>query len=86
MKFKKLHLGTVSFSNDAMDTLQEELLSGYPEKEKSKQMLLKRSTTVKIRRGLAFRLKDSVTALALCHNVTPTEDSETGERAYQASR
>eukprot|EP01094_Clydonella_sp_ATCC50884_P022154 TRINITY_DN5047_c0_g1_i1.p1 TRINITY_DN5047_c0_g1~~TRINITY_DN5047_c0_g1_i1.p1 ORF type:complete len:1089 (+),score=461.23 TRINITY_DN5047_c0_g1_i1:91-3357(+) len=77
MIFKKLHLGQLSFSPDALDEV-----AGYLKHDAS-------SSEGKVRRQLPRKVREAITALAVCHNVTPVNevDEETGEqsRVYQAS-
>lgn len=72
MELKKLHLGTVSYAGDTMDIVADYVrdLDGN-----------KTITTNK--RDLGTRVRDLVTTLAICHNVTPT--IEDGEITYQAA-
>ncbi|KAF4586061.1 phospholipid-translocating P-type ATPase [Ophiocordyceps camponoti-floridani] len=91
MEMKKIHVGTVSYANEAMDEVaayvkQGFVVDAYP-------MLVTPSSSVgnvgtsRTRRDIASRVRDVVLALALCHNVTPTVDSEDGRQvtSYQAS-
>ncbi|KAK3901492.1 hypothetical protein C8A05DRAFT_34816 [Staphylotrichum tortipilum] len=98
MDMKKIHVGTVSYANDAMDEV-----SAYV-----KQVLLATtaagshalatpSTSIssaanvgatRTRREIGSRVRDVVLALALCHNVTPTTEEDDAGRmvtSYQAS-
>ena len=63
MIFKKLHLGTVSFDTETFPEVREHLLSEYKRGLKPGG---------KVRETLAFRVTESVRALAICHNVTPS--------------
>eukprot|EP00011_Vannellida_sp_DIVA3-517-6-12_P015112 CAMPEP_0114620448 /NCGR_PEP_ID=MMETSP0168-20121206/8730_1 /TAXON_ID=95228 ORGANISM="Vannella sp., Strain DIVA3 517/6/12" /NCGR_SAMPLE_ID=MMETSP0168 /ASSEMBLY_ACC=CAM_ASM_000044 /LENGTH=684 /DNA_ID=CAMNT_0001831639 /DNA_START=263 /DNA_END=2313 /DNA_ORIENTATION=- len=69
MIFRKLHLGIANFSVDSIEDLKESLERGYngPEEESSR-------VRVRNRDVVAQRVKDTVVALALCHNVTPVID------------
>ena len=70
MELKKLHLGTVSYAGDTMD-----IVSDYVASTPSKP--------VTNRRDMGNRVRDLVTTLAICHNVTPTLDGD--EVTYQAA-
>ncbi|KAG5951168.1 hypothetical protein E4U53_003630 [Claviceps sorghi] len=100
MEMKKVHVGTVSYANEAMDEVKSYVRQGFhiqPTMEPSSQTMLMTpsstfSTTVNVgatrtRREIGARVRDVVLALALCHNVTPTIDSEDGKEvtSYQAS-
>ncbi|GMF00681.1 unnamed protein product [Ambrosiozyma monospora] len=70
MELKKLHLGTVSYAGDTMD-----LVAGY---------VADIGEQVKAsRRDMGTRVRDLVTTMAICHNVTPSY--EDGELSYQAA-
>ncbi|KAG6031244.1 hypothetical protein E4U41_007646 [Claviceps citrina] len=100
MEMKKIHVGTVSYANEAMDEVKSYVRQGFhiqPTTEPSSQTMLitpssNFSTTVNVgatrtRREIGARVRDVVLALALCHNVTPTVDTEDGKEvtSYQAS-
>jgi len=75
MELKKLHVGTVSYGIDSLEDVTR-ILGGEA----------KVSTPISNQRGrreISGRVKDAVFALAVCHNVTPTQDDD-GVR-YQAS-
>jgi phospholipid-translocating ATPase len=69
MRFKKIHLGTVSFGCDAFSDVSTHVESAYAGK------LARNSFSVK--------LQTAVEAIALCHNVTPIY--ENGTVSYQAA-
>ncbi|VDK63473.1 unnamed protein product [Onchocerca ochengi] len=69
MRFKKIHLGTVAFSSDAFEDVSRHILSAYSGKLG--------------RHSFSSKLQTAVEAIALCHNVTPTE--ENGQISYQAA-
>lgn len=71
MEMKKLHLGTVSYAGDTMD-----IVAGYVGTLEGKKPSLHK-------RDLGTRVRDLITTLAICHNVTPT--LEDGEITYQAA-
>ena len=80
MVFKKLHLGSVSFSKDTLDEVRSHLEAAYQE-EKDKDKDKRRKTASesgqhKIRRTITTRVREAVRALALCHNVTPVNDDD----------
>jgi phospholipid-translocating ATPase len=93
MVFKKLHLGTLSFSKDTIDEIQDHIKSAFDENSSeykykrrsvasiSSSQLVKSSGTRS--RSMTAQVVDAVTAIALCHNVTPV--MEEGHLTYQAS-
>lgn len=76
MVFKKLHLGTISYSQETFDEVTSVLKTYYPaentENSPVKPVLSLHSG--KVRRSENTRIYDAVHALALCHNVTPVYD------------
>ena len=99
MEMKKIHVGTVSYANDAMDEVASYIKQAFslPSRaSRSNSPLIMPSSAftassqiggTRTRREIGSRVRDVVLALALCHNVTPTEDQEDGElvNSYQAS-
>ncbi|ELR07275.1 Putative aminophospholipid-translocase [Pseudogymnoascus destructans] len=99
MEMKKIHVGTVSYANDAMDEVASYIKQGFsiPTLRNNGATLITPSSTyvatatnvtaTRTRREIGSRVRDVVLALALCHNVTPTMDEENGETVttYQAS-
>lgn len=100
MEMKKIHVGTVSYANDAMDEVAAYVKQGFhvPHTDDSNSTsLVTPSTTfstmgsvggaTRTRREIGSRVRDVVLALALCHNVTPTSEEEDGKvvTSYQAS-
>ncbi|KAL6902541.1 hypothetical protein GGI43DRAFT_343020 [Trichoderma evansii] len=100
MEMKKIHVGTVSYANEAMDEVQSYVRQAFhiqPTTHSASQSVLitpssAMSNTVNIgatrtRREIGSRVRDAVLALALCHNVTPTSEIEDGKEvtSYQAS-
>ena len=100
MEMKKIHVGTVSYANEAMDEVASYTKQGFsiPVSIGAGQnsLLITPSSTfvataavtaTRIRREIGSRVRDVVLALALCHNVTPTFEEEDGEliTSYQAS-
>ncbi|KKK26925.1 hypothetical protein ARAM_005735 [Aspergillus rambellii] len=92
MELKKIHVGTVSYANDAMEEV-----ASYVRQSFAGNTLTTPSaafgtqagtgTAPRTRREIGSRVRDIVMALALCHNVTPTTDEEDGVKVttYQAS-
>lgn len=100
MEMKKIHVGTVSYANEAMEEVVSYVKQGFhiqPTTDPASQTALitpssTYSATVNVgatrtRREIGSRVRDVVLALALCHNVTPTVDTEDGREvtSYQAS-
>uniref|UniRef100_A0A914DHL0 Phospholipid-transporting ATPase n=1 Tax=Acrobeloides nanus TaxID=290746 RepID=A0A914DHL0_9BILA len=69
MRFKKIHLGTVSFGSEAFQDVSRHVESAY--------------TGKLARHSFSAKLQAAVEAIALCHNVTPIE--ENGLVTYQAA-
>ncbi|EFX04692.1 haloacid dehalogenase-like hydrolase [Grosmannia clavigera kw1407] len=94
MDMKKIHVGTVSYANEAMDEVAAYVRQGFGGADTG---LVTPSSTfaagagagaTRTRREIGARVRDIVLALALCHNVTPTTDEdENGQpvTSYQAS-
>ncbi|KAF7402884.1 hypothetical protein HZH66_005151 [Vespula vulgaris] len=72
MVFKKLHMGTISYSQETFDEVTSVLKSCYTTMENSPTKPPVHSG--KMRRSESTRIYDAVHALALCHNVTPVYD------------
>lgn len=97
MELKKIHVGTVSYANEAMEEVASYIKQTFAPSDSSRQSLVTPSTAfsaqagtgtaTRTRREIGTRVRDLVLALALCHNVTPTTDEEDGQRVtnYQAS-
>ncbi|KAF9338414.1 putative aminophospholipid-translocase [Podila minutissima] len=90
MELKKLHMGTMSYSVDTMDEISTHLDTAYSQQSSGFNRNRGIATAQphvggnKARRDISSRVRDIVTALAVCHNVTPvTEDN--GSITYQAS-
>lgn len=86
MVFKKLHLGTVSFGSESFGAVTSHLKVAFAQQSQSSQSLehaSKHGTSgssstpapMKVRRSEVTRVLDAVRAVALCHNVTPVEES-----------
>ncbi|KAL9596199.1 MAG: hypothetical protein Q9219_005951 [cf. Caloplaca sp. 3 TL-2023] len=101
MELKKVHVGTVSYANEAMDEVASYVRQGFVIGASSDSLqpssLITPSSTyraaaastqaTRTRRDIGSRVRDLVLALALCHNVTPTTEEEDGQSfvTYQAS-
>ena len=101
MDLKKIHVGTVSYANEAMDEVRSYIRQGFslgvPSDVIESAPLFTPSsnylsgsagaTTTRTRREIGSRVRDVVLALALCHNVTPSTEVEAGQSivTYQAS-
>ncbi|XP_036177191.1 probable phospholipid-transporting ATPase IIB isoform X2 [Myotis myotis] len=93
MVFKRLHLGTVSYGTDTMDEIQSHVRSSYTQPHSqasgnntsSTPPRKAQSSGPKVRKSVSSRVHEAVTAIALCHNVTPVYESRagvTGETEY----
>ncbi|KAK2853234.1 hypothetical protein FQN49_005280, partial [Arthroderma sp. PD_2] len=97
MELKKIHVGTVSYANEAMEEVASFVRQGFsasgPTSGTDLLPFSNPSTqpgsgpATRTRREISSRVRDLVLALALCHNVTPTKEEEDGEvvTTYQAS-
>ncbi|KHJ31421.1 putative phospholipid-translocating p-type atpase [Erysiphe necator] len=95
MEMKKVHVGTVSYANEAMDEISSYIRQGFSvESNKPYKLITPSSTfttstsnTSRSRRNIGSRVRDVVLALALCHNVIPTVEDQNGSlvTSYQAS-
>ncbi|KAH7117621.1 phospholipid-translocating P-type ATPase-like protein [Dendryphion nanum] len=95
MEMKKIHVGTVSYANEAMDEVTSYVQQSFttPTGETpslvtpSSAFIAHSTSATRTRREIGSRVRDVVLALALCHNVTPTNEEENGEMVttYQAS-
>jgi phospholipid-translocating ATPase len=101
MDLRKIHVGTVSYANEAMEEVSSYVRQGFATAPATEpDYLLKlvtpssllntnttAGTTTRTRREIGSRVRDLVLALALCHNVTPTTEELNGESftSYQAS-
>lgn len=92
---KKIHVGTVSYANEAMDEVSSYVRQCFTPPAGEPASLVTPSSAyavpvtsaTRMRREIGSRVRDVVLALALCHNVTPTTEEENGEvvTTYQAS-
>jgi phospholipid-translocating ATPase len=97
MELKKIHVGTVSYANEAMDEVASYIRQGFSVPASSDanhpSILITpssnstASTSTRTRREIGSRVRDVVMALAICHNVTPQIEEENGKiiTSYQAS-
>ncbi|KAI1404507.1 phospholipid-translocating P-type ATPase [Hypoxylon fuscum] len=95
MEMKKIHVGTVSYANEAMDEVVAYVRHGFVGAPGETALVTPSSsyttsagvTATRTRREIGSRVRDVVLALALCHNVTPTTEEENGQTitSYQAS-
>ncbi|KAF2755652.1 phospholipid-translocating P-type ATPase-like protein [Pseudovirgaria hyperparasitica] len=95
MEMKKIHVGTVSYANEAMDEVSSYVRQGLVGPNTEQGVLVTPATvstgpstaSTRARREISARVRDVVLALALCHNVTPTNEEEAGKTVttYQAS-
>ncbi|CAG2063873.1 unnamed protein product, partial [Timema podura] len=98
MVFKKLHLGTVSFSTETFDetssclsdlvttgvhlTLQVSSHLTTAFTQQAQAESVGPSPTHKVRRSEVTRVLEAVKALALCHNVTPVYEEQELEESH----
>ncbi|KAL4884044.1 hypothetical protein BJY04DRAFT_226291 [Aspergillus karnatakaensis] len=92
MELKKIHVGTVSYANDAMEEVGSFVKQSFVGDSLTTAAAVFGAqaglgTVPRTRREIGSRVRDLVLALALCHNVTPTSDEEDGVKvtSYQAS-
>ena len=101
MDLKKIHVGTVSYANEAMDEVRTYIRQGFSsgvtnDAPRIASLVTPSSTfasssvgtsTTRTRREIGSRVRDLVLALALCHNVTPSTEDHEGQivTTYQAS-
>jgi phospholipid-translocating ATPase len=93
MELKKVHVGTVSYANEAMDEVASYVNQAFALDESgslvtpSSIFTAPANSATRTRREIGTRVRDLVLALALCHNVTPTTEEVDGQTTvtYQAS-
>jgi len=95
MVMKKIHVGTVSYANEAMEEVSSYVRQCFTPAAGEDPVLVTPSSAynstltsaTRTRREIGSRVRDVVLALAICHNVTPTTEEENGETVttYQAS-
>lgn len=87
MVFKKLHYGTGSYRTDDMDmlitTVSEALAKDNNNNNNNDNSV--GTQVVKAQKSSPGKALQCIRAIALCHNVTPSMDTESGEFQYQAS-
>jgi len=80
MIFKRLHLGTISYSHDTMDEVQECIRQVFTKQNFRKVSLTSMNlgslatSSGDYRSKRAVRTMEAVKAIAICHNVTPVYD------------
>lgn len=92
MELKKIHVGTVSYANEAMDEVASFIRQGFAGNTLTTPSTVfgtqaGQGAAPRTRREIGSRVRDIILALGLCHNVTPTTEEEDGQKitAYQAS-
>ncbi|KAJ5180189.1 hypothetical protein N7492_003399 [Penicillium capsulatum] len=92
MELKKIHVGTVSYANEAMDEVASFIRQGFAGNALTTPSTVfgtqaGQGAAPRTRREIGSRVRDLILALALCHNVTPTSEEEDGQKVttYQAS-
>lgn len=78
MELRKIHMGKMSYSLDAMEQLKDIISEVFSPKDR---------TEIKIQRtiDISVRIRDAIIALGLCHNVTPVFEEGSKDISYQAS-
>jgi len=74
MVFKKLHLGSVAFSKESLQDLENELRLSYSQASKNNM------TGSRNRKNFNQKIREAITAIALCHNVTPVIEDESSHQ------
>lgn len=96
MELKKIHVGTVSYANEAMDEVSSYVRQAFTAQSSDGPTKLftpsanygaALASGTRTRREIGLRVRDLVLALGLCHNVTPTTETVDGQTvtSYQAS-
>jgi len=93
MEMKKIHVGTVSYANEAMEEVSSHVRAAFTPATPtslitpSTPFMQTSAAATRQRREIGSRVRDVVLALALCHNVTPITEDVNGEAttSYQAS-
>ncbi|KTW26684.1 hypothetical protein T552_02691 [Pneumocystis carinii B80] len=78
MKMKKLHIGTLGYTNEAMSEV-----AAYIREYKNNSNT--QYVGQRAKKEIGSKIRDIVFALSVCHNVTPTIDSNTNIVSYQSS-
>ncbi|TFK69129.1 phospholipid-translocating P-type ATPase [Pluteus cervinus] len=87
MEMRKLHMGTMSYGFDSMDEVAHQLATAFGGDHthvRQGSISTGAQLATRGRRDMSSRVKDVVTSLALCHNVTPVTNDD-GTVTYQAS-
>lgn len=74
MVFKKIHLGNISYEQDSFDDVAA-IIQSLNISERSQLALAQAFATPKSRRSDGWRIWQAVKAIAICHNVTPINES-----------
>ncbi|CCJ29363.1 unnamed protein product [Pneumocystis jirovecii] len=80
MKMKKLHIGTLGYTSEAMSEVAAYVRGEYKNSYSNTQYI-----TQKVKKEIGNKIRDIVFALSVCHNVTPTTDLSTNTVSYQSS-
>ncbi|KAF2073335.1 hypothetical protein CYY_005353 [Polysphondylium violaceum] len=81
MVFKKLHLGTVAFSKESLQDLENELRLSYSQAAKNNlNGSSSNNNSSRNRKNFNQKIRESITAIALCHNVTPVIEDESSHQ------
>ncbi|AMD20000.1 HCL151Wp [Eremothecium sinecaudum] len=81
MQLKKLHLGTVSYTMETMDMVSDYISTMV--KNPNSTSITGQLISSGARKEISQRVRDLVTALAICHNVIPSFDDN--NLTYQAA-
>lgn len=88
MVFKRLHLGTVSYTNENQTEISNLLSQQWKTAGLSKQEVQEQTTVGKgrnlVRKTEGKKVSEAVKAIALCHNVTPVFEERTSARTNEA--
>lgn len=84
MIFKRLHLGTVSYTSETMDEVQNHLRTSFAPPPAAAGGAAGAEASRKVRRTAVTRVSEAVKALALCHNVTPVYENVEGSDTEQS--
>ncbi|XP_076448860.1 putative phospholipid-transporting ATPase IIB isoform X2 [Babylonia areolata] len=88
MIFKKLHLGTVSYSSDTADEVMSHLKTAYAQQQQqssTSSAMTPTRASGPVRRTGVTKVFEAVRAIALCHNVTPVYEEDETSEAGQAT-
>jgi phospholipid-translocating ATPase len=84
MIFKRVHLGTVSYTNENQkeisNLLNQQLKTVATLKQENQQSSASGKTRNVVRKTEAVKVSEAVKAIALCHNVTPVFEQRTSAR------